>query len=101
MKEGIEIISKSAAEMPPRKTPQQGCATTLRAAIDPNLTGKGSQPYHDGIFVDRDVVDKSIFLSDAQVTSSPKLVASYSLDQTNADRVWNLSEKIVGERFRY
>lgn len=44
MKEGIEVISKSPAVMPPRKTPQQGCATTLRAAIDPNLTGKDPQP---------------------------------------------------------
>ncbi|KIW13724.1 hypothetical protein PV08_08915 [Exophiala spinifera] len=84
MKEGAEIISKSQAAMPQRKTPQQGCATTVRAAIDPNLN-----------------VDQSIFLSDTQVTSSPTVVAPYSLDQSNADRVWTLSEKLVGEAFEY
>ncbi|KIW52943.1 hypothetical protein PV05_08550 [Exophiala xenobiotica] len=84
IKEGMEVISKSAAVMPQRKTQQQGCAITIRAVIDPDLT-----------------VDGSIFLSDTQVTSDPKVVASYSLDVSNTDRVWRMSEQLVGQRFEF
>ncbi|OJJ65850.1 hypothetical protein ASPBRDRAFT_667128 [Aspergillus brasiliensis CBS 101740] len=54
--------------LPKEKGIDQGCATTLAAALDPAL--------------DKKVLD-------------------YASDSLNADRLWTLSEKIVGEKFSY
>ncbi|KAJ9607744.1 hypothetical protein H2200_007822 [Cladophialophora chaetospira] len=83
MKEGVAFISGKTT-MPPRKTIQQGCSTTVRAAIDPSLSAEGS-----------------IFLSDTQVTLNSKVIAPYSLDKENAERCWKLSEDLVGQSFSY
>jgi len=103
IKEGMEVISKSAAVMPQRKTQQQGCAITIRAVIDPDLTGESSRRGLLGpsCSAKDTIVDGSIFLSDTQVTSDPKVVASYSLDVSNTDRVWRMSEQLVGQRFEF
>jgi hypothetical protein len=85
--------------MPPRKTPQQGCSTTIRAAIDPNLS---SQYFPHTLakesHTDRIAVEGSIFLSDTQVTLNSKVIASYSLDKKNAERCWRLSEELIGQK---
>ena len=69
----------------PVKTLQQGCATTLRAALDPELEKEG-----DGAF-----------LSDCQLTTDPEVVAPWSLDKEDAERLWGLSEELVGEKFEF
>ena len=66
------------------KTHQQGCATTLRAALDPEL--------------EKDK-DGNVFLSDCQFTKDPEIVAPWALDEEGAERLWKLSEELVGEKF--
>ena len=44
------------------------------------------------------VADGSVFLDDCNVTMNPKVVASYALDATNAERCWQLSERYIGQR---
>lgn len=67
----------------PFKTLQAGCATTLRAALDPEL-----EKQEDGVF-----------LSDCQFTKDPVIVAPWALDEEDAERLWRLSEELVGEKF--
>jgi NAD(P)-dependent dehydrogenase (short-subunit alcohol dehydrogenase family) len=66
--------------MPERKSLQEGCATQLRAALDPAL-------------------DKSsgAFLQDCQILEHDLHVQSYGA----ADRVWKLCEDFVGETFDF
>ncbi|KAK0722111.1 hypothetical protein B0T26DRAFT_749562 [Lasiosphaeria miniovina] len=68
--------------MPAFKTLQQGCATTLRAALDPTLEAE------DGVY-----------LNDCQLTTDPAWIAPWALDAAAAPRLWALAEGLVGEKF--
>lgn len=74
------------AERPPLKTLQQGCATTLRAALDPDL------PAHEGVF-----------LNDCQLTTPSEcpFLAEHAVVPEDAERLWDLSEKLVGQKFEF
>lgn len=86
MSEGLKLWESLGNEMPRRKTLAQGCATTLRAALDPGLlVGEG----------------RSCYLEDCQVTSDRKAVRAWALDEKNAGRCWALGEEMVGEKFAY
>jgi NAD(P)-dependent dehydrogenase (short-subunit alcohol dehydrogenase family) len=63
---------------PQPKTLEQGCSTQLRAALDPDL-----------------VRDSGAYLDDCQVVEYREHVEAYAA----ADRIWKLSEDLVGERF--
>jgi hypothetical protein len=43
LKQAQEIAQKLEIKQFDRKTPQQGCSTSLRAMLDPNLTGQSNQ----------------------------------------------------------
>ena len=79
----IEVAKARAKEegrefqMPVEKTMQQGCATTLVAALDPSIESKSGAYLDDG-----DVAPKQ---PDAA--------------QGDEERLWALSEKLVGEKF--
>ncbi|CAG8961523.1 hypothetical protein HYFRA_00013940 [Hymenoscyphus fraxineus] len=73
---GIETIG-------PMKSLQAGCSTTLRAALDPSLLE----------------ADDSLFLSHCQLRTDPSYVAPHALSEENAERLWSLSEELVGEKF--
>jgi len=77
--------AEQGREPPPRKTLQQGCSTTLRAALDPALTEK----------------DGSVYLNDCQIVTDPKWLKSYALDAEDARKLWALSEEMVGEKFTF
>ncbi|KAJ6630141.1 hypothetical protein B0H10DRAFT_1867562 [Mycena sp. CBHHK59/15] len=62
------------------KTIPQGAATTVAAAFDPRLNGK------PGAYLDNS-------------TEANKDVAPHSSDPANAERLWELTEKIIGESF--
>ncbi|KAJ6630164.1 hypothetical protein B0H10DRAFT_2208284 [Mycena sp. CBHHK59/15] len=62
------------------KTIPQGAATTVAAAFDPRLNGK------PGAYLDNS-------------TEANKDVASHSSDPANAERLWEVTEKIIGESF--
>ncbi len=72
------------------KTVEAGAATSVFAATAPELEGRGA-----------------LYLEDchvAAVNDAPDAldgVASYALDPANADRLWEVSEKLVGQRFAW
>ena len=64
------------------KTQRGGASTTLVAACDPKL----SLPNDDG---------SGQYLSDCQVAKAPP----YATDKEAADKLWRISEELVGEKF--
>jgi len=73
--------TKSGLEI---KTKEQGCATTLVAALDPRLEGP-------------DVYGNRAFLSDCQFGEA----ASWAKDPEAAKKLWALSESLVGQNFSW
>ena len=72
----------------PRKTTPQGAATLVYALVHPALANQG------GIFLE-DCAPSTVN-PDA---SLPNGVIPWVTDAAHADRVWELSERLVGERF--
>lgn len=64
----------------PRKTIQQGCSTTLVAALDPALSGQSGA-----------------YLEDGRISEKPPSVLA--TDTGNAAMLWKLSEDLVGQEF--
>jgi NAD(P)-dependent dehydrogenase (short-subunit alcohol dehydrogenase family) len=69
-----------------QKTPEQGAATSVLLATSPQLEGKGGHYFEN--CNEAAIVTKR--------TSDYHGVASYALDQTNADRLWDVSMKLLG-----
>jgi NAD(P)-dependent dehydrogenase (short-subunit alcohol dehydrogenase family) len=67
--------------MPPRKTLEQGAATTVWAATAPELEDQGGT-----------------YLADCQVTDEH---APWARDPESGARLWTLSETLVGQRFPF
>lgn len=65
------------------KTLSQGSATTLVAALDPLITPRSGS-----------------YLADCQVDHNSPVMA-YALDQSNAEKLWRMSEDLVGQMFEY
>ncbi|TVY81367.1 Retinol dehydrogenase [Lachnellula suecica] len=83
--DGYSWLAKEGRVASARKTLQQGCSTTLRAALDPALEPK----------------DGSIYLSDCQIVTDRGLVKPYALDPEDARKLWALSEEMVGQKFSF
>ncbi|KAL4804377.1 hypothetical protein BDV18DRAFT_143067 [Aspergillus unguis] len=67
----------------PRKTNQQGAATTVYAAFDPALRD------HNGAY-----------LQDCHIADPwTETVKPWATDKVEAERLWKLSEKLVGQQF--
>ncbi|KAJ7142337.1 hypothetical protein C8R44DRAFT_865690 [Mycena epipterygia] len=64
------------------KTIPQGAATTLAAAFDPRLNDK-----------------PGAYLSDS--TEANKDIAPHSSDPANAEKLWTITEEIIGEKFTF
>ncbi|KAJ7712122.1 hypothetical protein B0H14DRAFT_3524180 [Mycena olivaceomarginata] len=62
------------------KTIPQGAATTVAAAFDPRISDKPGS-----------------YLDDSKVAN--EAVVSHSSDPANSERLWTLTEKIIGEKF--
>ncbi|KAL5317363.1 hypothetical protein ACEPPN_014458 [Leptodophora sp. 'Broadleaf-Isolate-01'] len=79
----LEIMNKNSngkkVEMEAPKTLQQGCSTALVAALDPSIEG------HSGGF-----------LQDCAVKPIEK---EHAKGQENIDKLWALSEQLVGQKF--
>jgi NAD(P)-dependent dehydrogenase (short-subunit alcohol dehydrogenase family) len=67
-----------------RKNFQEGCSTTLRAALDPSLAEQ-----------------KMVYLNDCQPSEDPEIVQPYAIDGENAKKCWAMTEEMVGEKFEY
>jgi hypothetical protein len=72
------------------KTVEAGAATSVFAATAPELEGRGA-----------------LYLEDCHVAAvndapdAPNGVKSYALDLANADRLWEVSEQLVGPMLPY
>ncbi|KAI1762079.1 NAD(P)-binding protein [Hypoxylon sp. FL1150] len=66
----------------PWKTLQQGCGTTIRAALDPDL-----------------VKEEGVYLVDTNLTTDPQHVKEWATDPELAEKLWKLSEELVGQKF--
>ncbi len=72
------------------KSVEAGAATSVFAATAPELEGRG------GLYLEDCHV--------AAVNDAPDAldgVKSYALDAVNAERLWDVSEELVGENFRF
>jgi NAD(P)-dependent dehydrogenase (short-subunit alcohol dehydrogenase family) len=78
----IENVKSGAGDM--FKTLEQGCSTALVAALDPGLAA----PDNEG---------NGIYLDDCQ----PLEPASFARDPKAAKKLWELSEKLVGQKFSW
>jgi NAD(P)-dependent dehydrogenase (short-subunit alcohol dehydrogenase family) len=84
---GRDPVTGELRPRPPLKTLQQACATTLRAALDPNLPQQ-----------------RGVWLNDGNITDEKDpqgMVASWALDAVEAERCWKLSEELLGQEFKY
>jgi NAD(P)-dependent dehydrogenase (short-subunit alcohol dehydrogenase family) len=73
------------------KTPEQGAATSVLLATSPELEGVGGRYYED--CAEAPVVER-------RGERAAGGVAPYALDADNADRLWALSERLLGAHAR-
>lgn len=85
MRKRIEENQKSGGQG--FKTIPQGAATTCWAATSPDLEGRG------GIYCE------DCHVAEVDDSSPEGGVRSYAIDPASADRLWSLSEELVGESF--
>jgi NAD(P)-dependent dehydrogenase (short-subunit alcohol dehydrogenase family) len=71
------------------KTLQQGAATTVWAASSPHLSGRG------GIYLE------NCQIAPAAGPGKDSGVESYAVNATSAERLWTLSEELVGQSFEF
>ena len=84
-----KMAEKSGEEPQGFKTIPQGAATTCWVATTDELEGAG------GVYCE----DCHVANQDDQDTTGG--VKSYAIDPDNADRLWSMSEEMVGETFAY
>lgn len=80
--EAAEVKEGRVFKRGPQKTLEQGCATTLVAALDPEL-----ELYSGEYLVDGDLSDVP--------------VREYAKSLENQEKLWRLSEELVGEKFEW
>ncbi|ETI28505.1 hypothetical protein G647_00954 [Cladophialophora carrionii CBS 160.54] len=78
------MLAKAEAHGMKWKTQQQGCSTSVRAAVDPSL----GLPAEDGM---------GAFMSDCQ----PKPAPGYATKKELARKLWDVSEAWTGEKFEW
>ena len=82
-------IAWSAQSGSPEKSPTQGAATEVWAAVSPELDGVSGQYLEDCHIAEH--IPSDVFGAAG--------VVEEALDETTADRLWEASEKIVGQKF--
>ena len=83
------LMARGGAEGLKVKSTEQGSATSVWAATSPELEGRGG-----------------LYLEDCQIAEPATAggdggVESYAVDPAAADRLWALSEDLVGETFSF
>ena len=66
------------------KTPEQGAATSVVVATSPQLEGIGGRYFED--------CNEAPIVEPDSSQSTGSGVASYAIDPTNAERLWELSQ---------
>jgi len=85
----LKRMEENAGESVAFKTVEAGAATSCYAATAPELDGKG------GVYLE----DCHVAAVDDEDPSGS--VRSYAVDPGNAEKLWALSETIVGQKFSY
>ena len=82
----------------PFKSLQQGSASYIVAAFDPTISGK--PPSHVSILSSLTATAEASgsYISASQLDDT---VAAYAVDPKNAEKLWTLSEQLVGQEFTY
>ncbi|KAJ7182479.1 hypothetical protein C8R43DRAFT_1100915 [Mycena crocata] len=82
------------------KTIPQGAATIIAAAFDPRIAGRGSCFDWVSVLTAGVILDKpGSYLDDAKVANES--IAPHSSDPANGERLWALTEKLIGEEFSF
>ncbi|KAM0127047.1 hypothetical protein ACHAPC_009972 [Botrytis cinerea] len=101
----LQQISESSGgqEFEPPKTLQEGCSTTLVAALDPSISGTLSSPFHlpprpHNVNQTTNPTPESSggFLQDCIIRPVPQ---DHAVGVGNQVRLWDLSERLVGQQF--
>jgi NAD(P)-dependent dehydrogenase (short-subunit alcohol dehydrogenase family) len=74
------------------KTHSQGSATTLVAALDSGIAERSGE-YLSDCQIDHEKVDSALAAERGTIKEE------YALDRKNAEKLWELSERLVGEKF--
>jgi NAD(P)-dependent dehydrogenase (short-subunit alcohol dehydrogenase family) len=82
-----DLIEQAKASGMRLKSTEQGAATSVLLAVSPELEGVGGRYYED--CVEAEVVERRGEWGSGGV-------APYALDADNADRLWELSERLLG-----
>ena len=88
------------------KTPDRGVATHVYAAFEPSLKGTTVVPFAlelTGTEMLTHVVEvNGVYLDDAHIADPwTQTVKPWGTDKVEAERLWKLSEKLVGQEFSY
>jgi len=75
------------------KSVEAGAATSVFAASAPELEGRG------GLYLENCHVENCHVAALNDAADALDGAKSYALDPENAERLWEVSEKLVGERF--
>ena len=79
------------------KSPEQGAATTIWAAVAPELQGVSGKYLEDCAIATPLARDRSTARRPIQPTrAAPGHYLPYALDAENAERLWMLSERMIG-----
>ena len=87
---GPELIENARRNGARLKTPEQGAATSVLLAASPLVEGVGGRYFED--VNEAAVVDRR----PAETLAPAPGVARYALDPANAERLWSVSEELVG-----
>jgi NAD(P)-dependent dehydrogenase (short-subunit alcohol dehydrogenase family) len=79
---------ENAAKLLRLKTPEQGAATSVLLAAHPSLEGIGGRYYEN--------CGESPVVHSRPTDANAPAVAAYALDPDNSDRLWELSERLLG-----
>jgi NAD(P)-dependent dehydrogenase (short-subunit alcohol dehydrogenase family) len=81
-----------------QKTPEQGAATIVFAAVSPLLADLGGVYLNNCDISPLDEHPKSVDLTDPGSEGVPVEVVAHSIDPRSARRLWELSERLIGRR---
>ncbi|MEU6130043.1 SDR family NAD(P)-dependent oxidoreductase [Saccharopolyspora sp. NPDC047091] len=78
------------SQVPTLKTPQQGAATTMTAALAPEFAGVGGKYLED-------CAESPVIADDAETTAVRGGVRRWALDPESAERLWEASRRLLDE----
>jgi hypothetical protein len=86
----LSWIDKDGNQNPRFKNLEQGASTSIWAAVAPELDGKG------GLYLENCSISPC-FSTKEEVYKNYIGYLSYAVDSNNAEKLWNLSEKMIAD----